>query len=97
MHYPVIQALRAAGYKVVQRSPWHYQVVHRLTTVNLWPTKNKWMVEYDSGASLYKDAADLLKSILSVSTTKHLMPPMTEAEKVWREGLIQLFDQLSTH
>lgn len=58
-----ITHLRANGIKVAQRSQWHYQVVGKRTTLNIWPSARKWMVQYDNAASLYRDAADLLRIV----------------------------------
>lgn len=94
MHYPAIAALRNAGYTVVERSPWHYQCGN----IDIWPSKRKWMVKYDSGASFYKDAGDLLRIVMEKFEKKKTlqMPPVTKAEKVWREGLRKLQAHLST-
>ncbi len=64
MRYPDIDALRAAGYTVEERSPWHYQVMGKVI-VNIWPSKKKYMVEYDRGASFYEDVVEAVDGILA--------------------------------
>lgn len=54
-----INRLREAGYAVKQKSPWHFQVEGK-TIVNIWPSRNKWMVAYGAGASFYHDGKHLL-------------------------------------
>ncbi len=60
--YHEITHLRKSGLTVEERSPWHFQVMGSVI-INVWPTKCKWMVAYDSGASFYEDAGDLLRIV----------------------------------
>lgn len=102
MHHHLTH-LKKNGLNVVTRSPWHYQVVHGRIVINVWPTSRKWMVAYDTGASLYKDASDLFRIVTKVIEERApiVMPPVTDAELEWRDGLdilkYEIAEELSTY
>lgn len=58
-----ILKLRAAGYKVVEQSLWHYEVMGE-HIVNIWPSKRKYMIKYGAGASFYTDVVAAVAEIL---------------------------------
>lgn len=60
MHYD-IEMIKRDGYKVAQKSPWHYQVTNGRKIMNVWPTARKYMIEYGGGASLYSNAQELIE------------------------------------
>lgn len=97
MRYHEINVLRQAGFNVIEHSPWHFEVISGKTVINIWPTKRKWMVKYDSGASYYSDAADLLRIV--TDKMKQLNPPVmlsiTDAEEEWRDGLNELAAEIA--
>ncbi len=62
-NYPDINRLRSAGYTVIEKSPWHFQVMGNVI-VNIWPTKNKFMQEYGDGAAIYEDVIEAVESLL---------------------------------
>lgn len=66
MSFYEIRHLQDNGVKIVQKSPWHFHAVRGNRYVNIWPTKHKWMVMYDSGASYYDDAKHLLEIVRNV-------------------------------
>ncbi len=61
--YYEISHLKRNGFNVVEKSPWHFQVIEGKIVINIWPTKRKWMVAYDSGASFYDGPDHLLRII----------------------------------
>lgn len=92
-----ITHLRKNGFEVLEQTPWHYQMVSGKTVINIWPTKRKWMVAYDSGASFYEDAGDLLRIVQEKTQpyVRPVMPPITEAEEEWRDGLNEVSYQIA--
>jgi hypothetical protein len=60
MSYYEIENLRKEGFKIEQKSPWHFIVIKGKRYINIWPSKRKWMVMYGSGASFYGNAEELL-------------------------------------
>lgn len=111
MRYPDIGRLRNAGYKVIQRSPWHFQIEGNGTLVNIWPSKRKYMIQYGSGASYYTDVVKAVDSIVGapdgakpkkplrdILWERYYVPPTLEqqiAERQWREGLEVLVAQIN--
>ena len=106
MRYPEIQFLRKKGLRVEERSPWHFQVIGKRTLVTIWPTKKKWMVQYDSGASFYESNHDLLSKverslgeldprellrILQEERDSRVTPQMRDAYWYWK-AWCELFD-----
>lgn len=63
-HYHDISVLRKAGYKITEKSPWHFQIKQGKALVNIWPTKQKFMREYGNGASFYDDVVQAVESIV---------------------------------
>lgn len=105
-----IRKLKDAGYRVVQKSPWHFQVLGKVL-VNIWPTKNKYMVQYAGGASHYgnivekmhlilgnpKDNTGPQRRIFDVIREQHersITSAMREAEVIWRTGLKAFQDSI---
>ncbi len=84
MRYPDINRLRAAGHQVIQRNPWHFQVLGDVL-INIWPTKRKYMVAFDSGASYYRDIVATVNEIMSAAKPKMLpATPQLIAWQSWR-------------
>ena len=83
MRYRDIDRLRSAGYQVIERSPWHFQVIGEPVLINIWPTKRKYMVAFDSGASYYTDIVATVKSILEKA--KPRVAPATPEYFAWQE------------
>lgn len=79
-----IHKLKEAGYSVVQRNPWHFQIIGKKATVNIWPTKNKYMIEYGSGASIYTDVVAAVASIIGDPKTL-LVKRETIRERIAKE------------
>lgn len=104
MTYPDIERLKKTGYTVVQKSPWHYQVVGKKAVVNIWPTARKYMREYGSGASVYTDVVTAVQSILKPKKKAVLLanemyaasmtPAREEAIDIWRIELSPVLDAL---
>lgn len=67
--YPDIEKLKKAGYEVKEMSPWHYHVVGAVT-INVWPSRKKYMLQYGSGASYYDDIMVVAANILGDPKTK---------------------------
>ncbi len=78
-YYSDINRLRKAGYEVVELTEWHYQVTHNGVTCNIWPSRQKYMQEYGSGASYYDDVVEAVQSIVGPPGRKE-----TYAEKLAR-------------
>lgn len=111
MKYPDIGRLVKAGYKVIQRSPWHFQIEGNGTLVNIWPTKRKYMMQFDSGASYYTDVIKAVESIVGtpdgvkpkrplrdILYERYHVPKTPEQEfayQQWREGLEILVAQIN--
>lgn len=72
--YQDIERLKAAGYKVEQKSPWHFHVKGPVT-LNIWPTKRKWMIEYGSGASFYTDILETVREVIGEPRKRHKRNP----------------------
>lgn len=77
--YADIRKLKRAGYKVIERSHWHYQVTQNDVTCNIWPSKSKYMVEFGNGASIYTDVVEAVASIVGKAGIQE-----TRAERIAR-------------
>ncbi len=57
-----LRALEENGYSVWVEHPWHWVVqdFNGKIKVHVWPTSGKYMVYFDIGATLYRDAKELL-------------------------------------
>lgn len=99
-HYRDIDILVEAGYDVVERNPWHYQVMaaigKKIIVVNIWPSKRKYMREYGDGAKLYTDIIEAVESIIRPKKKNvliaremftELMKPLENAQRHWRSEL----------
>lgn len=99
-HYRDIDILVEAGYDVVERNPWHYQVMaaigKKIIVVNIWPSKRKYMREYGDGAKLYADIIEAVESIIRPKKKNvliaremftELMKPLENAQRHWRSEL----------
>lgn len=110
-YYDDINKLVRAGYKVTERSPWHYQVEHHGEICNIWPTKNKYMREFGDGASIYDDVVEAVASVVGPPGKRETMrerrdrlldewhkeypvPQDPEADRVWREGLDKVVNEI---
>lgn len=90
MYHDIIH-LRQNGYTVTQKSPYHFQIIGRVT-LNIWPTARKWMVQYDSGASYYQ-SADHLLNIVKDKIGKLGSRKMSFVDKLQRERELNRTDE----
>lgn len=64
--YHDITHLKQKGYKVIQKSPWHFHVIGDQTYINVWPTARKYMIAFGGGASYYQNAGDLFGVVRNI-------------------------------
>lgn len=77
-----IRRLKNAGYKIIECAPWHFQIQGHVL-LNIWPSKRKYMVAYDNGASYY---IDILKTVESIfGKPNEIKPKKTLFQKIKKE------------
>jgi len=56
------EALERAGYEIWEEYPWHWVVskYETKTKIHVWPTSGKVMAYFDSGATVYANAKELV-------------------------------------
>lgn len=86
--YADILKLKRAGYKVEELSPWHYQVKQGDTICNIWPSKRKYMREFDNGASIYLDVVEAVAHVVGPAhTVETRAERIARLKKYWAEEI----------
>lgn len=83
-----IVKLKDAGYTVEERSQWHYQVVTGRATINIWPSKKKYMREYGSGASFYTNIVATIEGLVgkphATRTVEDVQAAIERKQRWWQ-------------
>lgn len=93
--YNAINILRGAGYQVVQRTNFHIQILLDDKTINIWPTANKILRQFETGPA--KRYSNLLRAVEKeikgyIYTVTPLLPEM-EWIMWWRSNPIKHLDE----